>query len=99
MQGHICVPIHLHDENVEMSFSQNVLKTNGKVVTRFSYIQFFSPGSYLSLPLGYIHVKNLYSLQVLFFETTLPVFIRFNTGPSVKGVLTIWSNDDAPWKS
>ena len=27
--GQICVPIHLYWENVEKSFSQNILKTNG----------------------------------------------------------------------
>ena len=28
-QGQICIPMHLYGENVEKSFSQNVLKTNG----------------------------------------------------------------------
>ena len=28
-QGQIYVPMHLYGENVEKSFSQNVLKTNG----------------------------------------------------------------------
>ena len=27
-QGQICVPMHLYGENVEKSFSQNVLKTD-----------------------------------------------------------------------
>ena len=27
--GQICIPIHLYAENVEKSFSENVLKTNG----------------------------------------------------------------------
>ena len=29
LQGQICIPVHLYGENVEKSFSQNVLKTNG----------------------------------------------------------------------
>ena len=54
-------PIHLFGENVEKLFSQNVLKSNGKIlkcmikeVKLFSYHQNF--GGYLPLPLGYIHV-------------------------------------------
>ena len=27
-QGQICIPMHLYGENVEKSFSQNVLKAN-----------------------------------------------------------------------
>ena len=30
-QGQMCVPMHLYGENVEKSFSQNVLKTNGSL--------------------------------------------------------------------
>ena len=57
----ICAPNHLYKENVEKSFSQYVLKTNGwnlqcmiKEVKLFSYGQ--NCGGYLPLPLGYIHV-------------------------------------------
>ena len=28
-QGQICIPVHLHGENVEKTFSQNMLKTYG----------------------------------------------------------------------
>ena len=49
-QCQMCVPIHLYGENVEKSFSQNVLKDNGQnlqcmtnVVKLFSYNQNFVP--------------------------------------------------------
>ena len=49
-QSQICVPIHLYGENVEKSFSQNVLKINGCnlqcmiiAVKHFSYNQNFVP--------------------------------------------------------
>ena len=49
-QGQIRVPMHLYGENVEKSFSQNVLKTDGwnlqwviKGVKHFSYNQNFVP--------------------------------------------------------
>ena len=53
-QGQICVPVHLYEQNVEKSFSQNVLKTekciNGwnlqcmiEVLKHFSYNQNFVP--------------------------------------------------------
>ena len=56
-QDQIYAPIHLYGENVEKSFSQIILKTNGwnlqcmiKVVKHFSYNQHFVPWGYLSLP-------------------------------------------------
>ena len=55
--------MHLYEENIEKSFSQNVLKTNGwnlqcmiEVANPFSYNQNIVSLVYLSLPLGYIHV-------------------------------------------
>ena len=55
--------MHLYGENVEKSFSRNVLKTNSwnlqwviKVEKHVGYNQILSPGGYLSLPLGYMHV-------------------------------------------
>ena len=49
-QRQICIPMHLYGENVEKSFSQNVLKTNDlnlqyviKVVKHFSCNQKFVP--------------------------------------------------------
>ena len=62
-QDQICVPMHLSGENVEKSFSQNVLKTNGwnlqwviKVEEHLSIAKILSPGGYLSLPLDNIHL-------------------------------------------
>ena len=62
-QGQICVPIHLYGENVEKSFSQNVLKALGwnlqcriSVVKHFSYNQKFVPRGLSALAMGYIHV-------------------------------------------
>ena len=61
LQGQLCAPIHLYGENVEKSFSQWIIKTNGwnlqhmiKVVKLFSYCQNFL--RFLPLPLGFIHV-------------------------------------------
>ena len=61
-QGQICVPMHLYGENVEKSFPQNVLNTNGwnlewmiKVVILVE-IKILSPGGYLLLTLGNIHL-------------------------------------------
>ena len=58
----ICIPILLYLENVEESFSENVLKTHGwylqhmiEVVKHFSYNQFM-PGSYT--PFGCICLKS-----------------------------------------
>ena len=52
--------MHLYEENVEKSFSQNELKTNGwnlhcmiKVVKRYNQI---SSDGYLPLPRCYIHI-------------------------------------------
>ena len=49
-QAEICIPMHLYEENVEKSYSQNVLKTNGwnlhmiKVANPLVTIKIFSPG-------------------------------------------------------
>ena len=58
-QGQICIPMHLYGENVEKSFSQNILKTNGwnlqcviKVVKYFSYNQNFVPWGLSALATG-----------------------------------------------
>ena len=58
-QGQICVPVHLYGENVEKSFSQNVLKINDwnlqwviKVVNHFSYNQNFVPWGLSALATG-----------------------------------------------
>ena len=63
-QGQICVHMYLYGENVEKSFSQNVLKTNGwnlqyviKEVKRCSYDQNFVPWGFSALPLGYTQYK------------------------------------------
>ena len=49
-QGQICIAVLLYGENVEKSFSENVLNTNSwnlqsmiKLVTIFSYNQTFVP--------------------------------------------------------
>ena len=59
----ICVSMHLYEENIEKSFSQNLIKTNGwdlqciiKVANPFCYNQKFVPRGYLPLLFAYIHV-------------------------------------------
>ena len=54
------VLMHLYEENIEKSFSHDVLKTNGwnlqcmiNVANPLSYNQNFVPRGYLPLPLGY----------------------------------------------
>ena len=49
-QGQICIPMNLYGENIEKSFHQNVLKTNGwnlqymiKVANTYSYYPNFVP--------------------------------------------------------
>ena len=55
--------MYLYGENIEKSFSQNVLKTNGcnlqcmiKLLKFFITIKILSPGAYMSLPQGCIHI-------------------------------------------
>ena len=77
-QGQICVPIHLYGENVEKSFSQNILKANGgdlqcmiKVVIVFSYTQNFvtwglsalAPGQYTCIKLCYFLMSSVKLLK------------------------------------
>ena len=59
LKGQICIPMHLFGENVDKSFSQNVLKTNGwnlqlviKVVKHFSYNKNFVPWGLSALAPG-----------------------------------------------
>ena len=63
-QGQICFPIHLYLENVEKSFSQNVLDNNVwnlqcmiKVVNHFSYNQTFVPAGLSAFTLELYNVK------------------------------------------
>ena len=61
LYGQIYSPIHLYGKHVEKSFSQHVLKTNGRNLQRMikalklcSYRQKFR--GYLPLPLGYVQI-------------------------------------------
>ena len=62
-QGQICVSMHFYGENVDKSFSQNVLKNNGwnlqcviKVTNILVIIKILTLEGNLPFPLGYIHV-------------------------------------------
>ena len=104
-QSKICAPIHLYGDDIEKSFSQWIVKTLGwniecmiKLVKLLSYCQNF--WGYLPLPLGYIHVKIVKSLKVLFSDTAWTVFTRFHIvyiWPSIERVLTVCSNISMPF--
>ena len=92
-QGQICAPMHLYWENVEKSFSQNVLKTNGwnlqcviKVVKHFSYNQNFVPWGLFALATGlYTCTKLCNFLNVFVSESAWAIFTRFHVGLLSKG--------------
>ena len=82
--------MHLYRENVEKSFSQNVLKTNGrnlqfmiKVVKLLRYNQNFVP--WVLSALAPVIYRCMYKSLNVFFESARPNFARFNMGPSVEG--------------
>ena len=86
--------MHLYGENIEKSFSQNVLRTNGwnlqcviKIVKQFSYNQNFVSWNLSSLAPRFLNV---------FSETAWAIFIRFHMGPSFERVLPIRSTGSAP---
>ena len=87
-QGQIWAPIHLCGENVEKSFSQNVLKTNDgnlqcmiKIVKLISYNQYFALLGLPTLaPRLYTCIKLCNFLNGLFSETTWAIFTDFIRG-------------------
>ena len=105
--GQIYAPIHLYGENVEKSYSQNVLKTYGwKVQCMIKVIKLFSNNQNL-VPWGLsVLAPGLYTclykivqfLNVFFSETTwaISTIHVFHMGPSVKRVLIIYANGSAP---
>ena len=102
-QGLICFPVHLHEGNVEKSFSQNVLKTNGwnlrwviKVVKHFSYNKIFVYWGVSALAPGLYTCIKLCNFKCFLLWNRWAIFTRFHMGPSVKRVLPSCSNGSAP---
>ena len=88
-------PKHIYGENVEKSFSQNILKTNGwnlqcmmKVVKCFSY-----NGNFV---LWGLYTYKIASLFKCLLWICLSNFTRFHMMPSVERLMTICVNGSAP---
>ena len=103
MARSICVSIHLYEENIENSVSQDVLKTSGwnlqcmiRVPNIFGLVitNILSPRVFCPCPWA-IYMHKMWSLNVFFSETDWPIFTRFHIGLSVEGVLSICLNSSA----
>ena len=95
-QGQICAPIYFYGENIEKSFFQWIIKTNGwslqsmiKVVKLFSFCQNLW-GSWRVRGIAIYMYKIVKSLNVFFSETAWTVFTRFHIVHTGLSVERIW---------